>query len=151
MQYARVTAVAAVVGAGLSFATALFAADASFEPQTQGSVSFVSGGVGLDESERMKQLASQYPLELLFVSKGNPNQYLNDVKVQIKDSAGKVVLDTTSRGPFLLAKLAPGRYTISAESEAGAKRQSVQVGTKKQRVMFMWPTTGETAGPKTGS
>ena len=126
---------AAVIAMGLSVMPLSLAQDA----KSQGSVAFVSGGVGEDQSEAFKSMARDYPLELMFVAKGNPNRYLADVKVQIKDKNGNVVLDTTSSGPFLLAKVAPGSYTITAESEGGVKRQTVQVGGgKTQRAVFVW-------------
>ncbi len=136
-----------VLGVGLSVAAHVNAADSvpsQPQPQEQGSVSFISGGVGEDDAQRLKQMRSQYPLELLFVTSGNPNQYLSDVKVKIMDGRGKVVLDTVSNGPFLLAKVPPGRYSVNADNDGSVKRQSVQVGGgKTQRVMFVWPRVQE--------
>ena len=144
MKLSRLVPAYVVLGAGLGLAAQVNAADAPSQPQTQGSVSFISGGVGEDDSDRMKQMRSQYPLELLFVTRGNPNQYLSDVKVQITGGGGKVALDTVSNGPFLLAKVPPGRYTITADNQGSVKKQSVQVGSgKTQRVMFVWPPIEE--------
>ena len=107
--------------------------------QQQGAVTFVSGGVGEDEVQEIKKLSPAYPLELLFVTKGNPQEYLADVKVQIKDKDGRIVLDAVSQGPFLLAKIPPGKYTISADHDGTVKRQIVQVaGAKTRRVVFVW-------------
>lgn len=145
MRLVKFTPAVIALGAGLSVAGWINAADnvsPQPQPQQQGSVSFISGGVGDDDAQRMKQLRSGYPVELLFVTQGNPNQYLSDVKVQIMDKGGKVVLDTTADGPFLLAKIPPGRYSVSADSNGSVKRQTIQVGGgKTQRVMFVWPPT----------
>ena len=144
MKLSRLLPAYVVLGAGLALAAQVNAADSPSQPQTQGSVSFISGGVGEDDSDRMKQMRSQYPLELLFVTRGNPNQYLSDVKVQIAGGGGKVALDTVSNGPFLLAKVPPGRYTITADNQGSVKKQTVQVGSgKTQRVMFVWPPIEE--------
>lgn len=143
MRLVKLTPAVVVFAAGLGAAGGLSAADKLAAAQP-GSVSFVSGGVGDEDAQRMKQLRSEYPLELLFVTRGNPNQYLSAVKVQIVDKGGKAVLDTTSDGPFLLAKVPPGRYSISADNEGSVKRQTVQVGGgKTQRVMFVWPPIEE--------
>jgi len=131
---------AAVIAAGLCVVPLSLAQDVT----SQGAVSFVSGGVGEDQSQTFKNMARDYPLELMFVTKGNPNRYLADVKVQIKDKSGNVVLDTTSNGPFLLAKLPPGRYSITADSEGVTKRQNVQVGGKSQRAVFVWDVPTDT-------
>jgi hypothetical protein len=112
---------------------------ASPEVQQQGVVSFVSGGVGEEELQEIRKLAPAYPLELLFVTKGEPQEYLADVKVQIEDKDGKIVLDAMSQGPFLLAKMLPGKYTISAGHDGAVKRQIVQLAAAKtRRIVFVW-------------
>jgi hypothetical protein len=112
---------------------------AAMEARQYGPVSFISGGVGDDERQQIEKLFPDYPLQLLFASKGTPNEYLADVKVQIKDQAGKPVLDAVSQGPFFLLKMPAGRYAISASYEGVVKQQSVQVtGAKSQRVVFVW-------------
>ena len=112
---------------------------AALELKQHGPVLFVSGGVGEEERQEIGKLSPGWSLELLFATKGSPNQYLADVKVQITDSDGKVVLDTVSQGPFLLAKMPPGRYTVSADSDGTVKRQTIQVtGAKPHRVVFLW-------------
>jgi hypothetical protein len=109
------------------------------EVQQQGNVSFVSGGVGVTEMQEIKALAADYSLELLFVTQGKPRRYLSSIKVQIKDAGGKVVLETESRGPVLLAKLPAGRYAVSAESDGKINRRTVQAGGRKsQRAVFVW-------------
>lgn len=131
---------AALIAAGISVPLSLAAsAMAAPQVQQQGAVSFVSGGVGEDELQEIKKLSPAYPLELLFVTKGDPQEYLAGVKVQIKDKDGKIVLDTMSQGPFLLAKMLPGKYTISADHDGTVKRQIVQVaGAKTHRIVFVW-------------
>ena len=130
----------AVAAAGLSvpllWATGTLA---SLEIKQQGAVSFVSGGVGETEIQEIKALSSGFPVEMLFLAKSVPNRYAAGVKVQVKDKDGKVVLDTESEGPFLLAKLPPGKYSISADIEGNSKRHLIHVaGGKTQRVVFDW-------------
>ena len=111
------------------------------EIQQQGPVSFVSGGIGLTEVQEMKDLSSGFPVEMLFVTDSiPPNRYLTGINVQIKDKNGNVVLDTASLGPFLLAKMPSGKYSISAESEGTFRQRTIQVvdGKTTQRVMFVW-------------
>ncbi len=120
----------------LSTATGVSAA---LEVVQTGPVPFVSGGVGEDERQAIQKLSPDYSLELLFATKGSPNEYLADVKVQIKDKNGKVVLDAVSQGPFLLAKVPPGKYSISADNDGAVKQQTVQVvGANPHRVVFVW-------------
>jgi hypothetical protein len=112
---------------------------ASLEVNQNGTMPFVSGGVGDEERQQIERLSSDYQLKLLFATKGSPNEFLADVKVQIKDKDGKVVLDAVSQGPFLLAKMPAGKYSISADNEGVVKRQTIQLtGAKSQRVVFVW-------------
>lgn len=112
---------------------------ASLEARQYGPVLFVSGGVGEEERQQIEKLSPDYPLQLLFATKGSPNEYLADVGVQIKNKDGKVVLDAVSQGPFLLAKMPPGKYSISADNDGVVKRQTIQVaGAKPHRVVFIW-------------
>jgi len=108
--------------------------------QMQGSVAYLSGGIGLDESSAIKQAASRYPLELEFVRKATGrDEYVSDVKVTIKDQAGKSVLETVSGGPFLLARLPTGQFTVSAERGGEVKQRVVNIRPDgHERVMFEW-------------
>jgi hypothetical protein len=127
---------AAALLAGLSAAAV---AAGPLDPAPGAAISAVNGG--LNEEERAK-VAAQFPehrLELLFAGKGTPNEYLADIKVQIKDQNGKLVLDTVCDGPFLQVKMPAGRYQIIADSEGVLKQQTVQVlSAKAQRVVFIW-------------
>lgn len=119
-----------------------FAARADQFPQvhTQGSVSYVMGGVGEEHAQAMQAVRRDYPLSLMFVRKDKPrNAYLADIPVTIKDAQGQVVLETTSDGPFLYVKLPPGRYTVSAAHAGKTRTAAVYVPHKGQRHMvFEW-------------
>jgi hypothetical protein len=92
-------------------------AGAQLAPQTQGGVTFVSGGVAEDSEQAMNAMRSQYNLHLLFAQQGT-GAYFADVPVQIIDAAGTTVLNAVSAGPFFFARLQPGRYRVVA-SHAG--------------------------------
>lgn len=109
------------------------------EEVKQGSVRYVTGGIGEDAVAAFKQAAAKYPLELLFAQNAEPNDvYVAGVKVTIRQS-GKVVFDAESGGPFLLAHLPPGKYQIEAVSAGVTRQQTVDVRSgKHQRVVFVW-------------
>lgn len=110
------------------------------QEQMQGSVAYLSGGIGLDESDAIKKAAPNYPLELEFVRTAVPRaEYLSDVKVTIKDHTGKTVLDTVAAGPFLLAKLPAGSFTVLAQHADVGKQRVVNIKARgHERVMFVW-------------
>ena len=105
--------------------------------QQQGDVSYVSGGVGLDESRALRQAQRQWPLTLRFTG---PNaEFLADVHVRIVDAHNSEVLNTTSRGPFMLVRLSPGRYTVHAKYNDREQTRSVSVPAHGNvKSAFIW-------------
>jgi hypothetical protein len=109
------------------------------KPQTQGDVTFVSGGIGTDEQNEMQAVRADYNLNLLFSVRGT-GEYVSDVKVMIADSSGNTVLDSVSDGPMLFALLKPGRYSISVDRDGHVLHKKVTVGSKKRASLsFYWP------------
>jgi hypothetical protein len=101
-----------IIAATLGAAAAPLAL-AQMTPQTQGDVTYVSGGVGDEWQQSMEALRAQYNLHLLFAQQGS-GAYFAYVPVKIADASGRTVLDATSQGPFLYARLKPGSYTVTA-------------------------------------
>ncbi len=75
-------------------------------------VPHISGGVGADERQGLLAKERDYNLKIIGADKSG--NYLADVQVVIESARKERVLDTTMDGPILLAKLAPGTYTIRA-------------------------------------
>jgi hypothetical protein len=131
-----------IVIVSLLIAPLAFAALPSALPpeQTQGGVTYVSGGIGPKEAQAFEAAARQYPLDLEFaIAHTPPAKFTADVHVIITDAQGKRVLDTQSKGPFLLAKLPAGRYTVTAEQHQQTLTRTVHVATHKPtHVRFLW-------------
>ena len=133
---------AALAAAGLTLTLNAFAAQTGYLPAThrQGEVSYLSGGIGLSESDAIKQVAKTYPLELEFVLKAKPKaEYVANVKVQIKDAHDKTMLKATAGGPFLLAKMPAGKYKVSADRDGKVIHRDIEIAANgHQRVVFEW-------------
>ena len=109
------------------------------EAQTQNGITYLSGGIGLDESEAMKAAAKDYTL-MITCSVQPTGKYLADVKVNITDKSGSPVLETVIDGPMLLVQLAPGQYRISADNDGVTMNRTVDIGSKHPtRVNLSWP------------
>ncbi len=122
----------------LALAGAALAQESLPPLRTFGGVSYVTGGIGLDESAAIKAAEKDFALSLLF-AQTKRGEYLSDVKVSIKDSAGKTVLEAVSEGPMLLAKLAAGVYKINADHEGTVLVKTVRVEPKGvTREAFIW-------------
>ncbi|HEX7271119.1 MAG TPA: carboxypeptidase regulatory-like domain-containing protein [Casimicrobiaceae bacterium] len=132
---------ASVAAAICTASVAQGAAETELPPeQSRGQVTFMSGGVGTDQQAAMKQVAEGYPLELQFIETlQGRSVFTAGVEVTIRDRAGSVVLDVRSDGPLLLAKLPPGRYTISADNVGKIETREVIIQPGAHRtVVFEW-------------
>ena len=103
---------ASLIIAGFLAAAPLMA-QAQTTPQTQGDVTYISGGIGDEWQQSMEERRAEYNLHLLFAQQGT-GAYFAYVPVRITDASGQTVLNVTSLGPFLYARLKPGTYTVTA-------------------------------------
>ncbi|MDP2247598.1 MAG: hypothetical protein Q8J65_05660 [Nitrosomonadales bacterium] len=109
------------------------------EVHADNEVTYVSGGIGICESQEMRRIAKDYQLELEFVQKtATAESFLANIPVEVTDKKGSYVLDTVTKGPFLLAKLPNGRYTVTATFNGETKTQQVLITAKHQRLVFVW-------------
>ncbi|MNQ90242.1 hypothetical protein D3C85_1055760 [compost metagenome] len=92
------------------------------QPQEQNGVSYVTGGIGIDESRAIQQVQG-YNLHLTF-STGPENKYVPDVDLTIQGPQGQTVLQLNQVGPMVYVKLPPGKYNLVAsrngEQQLGA-------------------------------
>ncbi|KAG0164274.1 hypothetical protein DFQ30_010204 [Apophysomyces sp. BC1015] len=120
------------------FVTQALAQDSGGLPpvSTQGGVSYTSGGVGLDESQALRREAPHWPLALQFT--GPRGEYLSDVHLTItKAGGGQSVLDASSHGPYMLVKLAPGRYWVRAQYKEAVQTKSIKL-KRHASLVFRW-------------
>ncbi|HZT20423.1 MAG TPA: carboxypeptidase-like regulatory domain-containing protein [Dongiaceae bacterium] len=96
------------------------------QPQTENGVTFISGGIAEDQQQDIQSQRGQYNLHLLFAQQGT-GAYFSGVGVQVTDASGRTVLDTVSNGPFLYARLAPGRYTVTATHNGDPQTKTAYV------------------------
>jgi hypothetical protein len=105
--------------------------------ERNGTVEYVSGGVGLDESQAFRREQTHWPLAMRFI--GPTADYIADVHVRIVDPRGDEVLSTNSRGPYMLAKLPPGNYTVHASYRDQEQTRTVSVSSRPgARAEFHW-------------
>ena len=100
-------------------------------------VPYISGGAGADAREELLAKEKEYNLKIITAEKSG--DYLSGVKVVIESARKEQVLDTTMEGPILLAKLAPGTYTIRATSDAQTLTRTVTMAAQRLRQAdFRW-------------
>ena len=132
--------IAGAIALGLSFPAWAGSAMEYTLPQTktENGITYMSGGVGKPEAGAMREEARHYPLSMIF-SAAKDNEFLADVKVDIKNTAGKEMLNAVSDGPIMLVKLPAGSYTIAAEAHGKTLHRTVQVPARgDHQVSFHW-------------
>jgi len=92
-------------------------------PQVQNGVRFLTGGIGDREQKELRELDDDYNVRVAMTREDGA--YLADVDVVLENRSGKALLETTTRGPILLAELAPGRYVMRASSEGRTTERRV--------------------------
>lgn len=108
-------------------------------------VEYLSGGVGIDAQDRINERAKEFNLKLVFtLTEGN---YVADVGVAVRDSKGRTVVEDTAEGPFFLAKLPAGQYTVAATYEGRTVTRKLQVGKGLRTEYLRWPSNPETDSP----
>ncbi|KAB0655731.1 carboxypeptidase regulatory-like domain-containing protein [Burkholderia diffusa] len=121
--------------------SALSAEQASLPPpEHSAKVTYLSGGIGSDQSAEIKQEMGKYSLVLEFAGHtSSGNDYLADIPVQITDAHGKTVLATVTTGPFLLISMPDGHYTVTATYHGQVMHRNVDVrASSHSRAVFVW-------------
>jgi hypothetical protein len=145
----RPLAAVVVVGAGLLGAVAAQAANPPIH-ESQG-IEYMSGGIGSDEARFMQTVSPRWAATLEFAVKDAGDRqgadFAADVRVQVRDASGHAVLDTLSEGPFMLARLAPGRYDVEATLNGQTLKQELTVRDGvPSKSLFVWPASAMHSG-----
>ncbi len=102
------------------------------EIMTNGRVTYVSGGVGDEELQMLKDRAGEFNVHLLLSATNG--DFIGGTLVRVLDAQGAEVLQVPDAGPYLYMKLPPGAYTLEATATQG--------GIKSTKVKA--PATGST-------
>jgi hypothetical protein len=111
-------------------------------PQRQGAVNFVSGGTSEDDRATLQNMEGDYNMRFMFAVQPS-GEYLADINVTLVDSRGGTVLDTVSAGPLLYARVPPGRYRVTVDSDGRSQTRTLEVaanGVVSQA--FYWRQAG---------
>ncbi len=112
------------------------AAAALVKQKSAQGVEFLSGGVGKDERDAMKQHAKAFNAHFVFAD--SQGHCLSAVAVRITDAKGNAVLETTTQGPWLYANLPAGSYEVAAAFQGKTQKRRIQVGAEPVMSVFQW-------------
>jgi len=108
--------------------------------RAQGGIQYVTGGIGEAEYIALRQAQCRFPLALEFIRRAaDHDAYVADVDVVVTGDHGATVLAVRSDGPYLLAKLPDGDYTVRATYFGHTLERDVRVAAAASaRVAFVW-------------
>ena len=110
-------------------------------PPTQHSngISYISGGVGEEETVAILAEAKQWPLllELSQIENGR-GVWIFGANIKVM-SAKKTVYDAQADGPYMLINLPSGDYTIQASYQGVMQTRSISIkADSSQKVSIFW-------------
>ena len=111
-------------------------------PQTQYSqgVSYITGGVGEEESTAILAEAKQWPLLLEFSQLENGRGvWIFGSQIKILNAKNTVVFDAKADGPYMLINLTAGDYAIQASYQGVEQKRSISVKAgQSQKISIFW-------------
>ncbi len=122
----------------LTFSSMVFAQ----VPDTQYSqgISYISGGVGEEESQAILTESKQWPLllELSQLENGR-GVWIFGAKIKILNTMNQVIFDAQADGPYILINLTAGQYQIEASYQGSIQKKSVLIqGSGLQKLAIFW-------------
>jgi hypothetical protein len=126
-------------GATLALAITPFSAFVHAQTATPERVEFLSGGIGVGEREDLAVRGKEFNLKVVTAAERS-GAYLAGVRVKAINAGGAAVFDVTMDGPWLLAKLPPGKYALEAQFEGKALATTLAIPESGQRHAYLyWP------------
>ena len=110
------------------------------EIQSRSNLSCMMGGVGLDESQSMREEAKKWPLAIEFSEHiDKTDAWISGTRLVIINKNGKTIFDESCNGPMFLAKLTPGKYQLIASYQGVSKKKTIEIKEGKSlKESFNW-------------
>lgn len=114
------------------------------EGRTANDRRYVTGGIGLEESESLKQMADKFSLQLVVSSR--QGAYLADMRVTIVGANSQKVLDIALEAPWLLVDLPPGTYKILIAHPTATQERNITLAPgKREQIGVQFNVPADTA------
>ena len=111
-------------------------------PDTQSSlgISYISGGVGEEESKSMLVEAKQWPLMLeLSQLESGRGIWIFGAAIKILNTKQKLIFDAQAEGPYILINLNAGDYLIEAAYKGVVQKRAIHIKSDEpQKISIFW-------------
>lgn len=97
----------------------------------------VSGGIGAEEVEALRQQRARYNLRILTAARGS-GAYLAGALVKVTDERGTALLEARADGPWMMLLLKPGDYRVSVGygDVTQASRTRIAAGQHRELMFY---------------
>lgn len=138
----------AALALGAAALSGALAAHAVYNPpiRMENGVEYMGGGGSTDEAALMQSIEPRWPASFEFAIKDGKKQVsAGDVVMTVRDASGREVLSQIATGgPFLVARLEPGRYQVEATLGGQTLKQEIELlPWQPKRTVFVWPASAE--------
>ncbi len=111
--------------------------------KTQGDATFITGGIGSDESSAMFAAAKKWSLliETSEIDSSGRGVWIAGINIRVLNSKQQTILETVCDGPLMLLNALPGQYTIEASYQGKLLKRSVVLkeGDSQKLTLFWRP------------
>jgi len=110
------------------------------EAQRSQGVSYITGGVGEEESTAILAEAKQWPLllELSQLENGR-GVWIFGSQIKIANTKGAAIFDAKADGPYMLVNLDAGDYVIQASYQGVEQKRAISIKAgQPQKISIFW-------------
>jgi len=98
-------------------------------------ITYMCSGIGESKDDPR---VSSFPMKIVFAT--NSSALYSDVTVRVSDSSGKQVFENFCDGAWLLLKVDPGKYHVTATDKKGQSRScDMNIGSSQTQCTLRWP------------
>jgi hypothetical protein len=111
--------------------------------KTQGDISFITGGIGTDESSAMFAAAKKWSLliEMSEIDGSGRGAWIAGIDIRVLNAKQQSILETVCDGPLMLLNVPPGQYIVEASYQGKLLKRSVVLkeGDPQKLTLFWRP------------
>ena len=109
--------------------------------KTQGDTTFITGGIGNDESSAMFAAAKKWSLliEMSEIDGSGRGVWIAGINILVLNAKQQSILETVCDGPLMLLNAPPGQYTVEASYQGKLLKRSVVLKEgDPQKLSLFW-------------
>ena len=109
--------------------------------KTQGDLTFITGGIGSDESSAMFAAAKKWSLliEMSEIDGSGRGVWIAGIDIRVLNAKQQSILGVVCDGPLMLLNAPPGQYTVEASYQGKLLKRSVVIKEgDPQKLSLFW-------------